>query len=94
MPKEIAVALITSGLGLIGVIVTVMFGNKKTKQTVEQQTNLTIYRIEELEKKQDKHNTLIERMYKCEEDITLLKEQYKVEKHRIKDLEEFHKPHK
>ncbi len=41
-----------------------------------------------LEKKQDKHNNLIERMYKNETDIKVLQEQYKVEKHRVSDLEE------
>lgn len=30
------------------------------------------YRIEQLEKKVDKHNNLIDRMYRCEEDILLL----------------------
>lgn len=92
MTEGIIIALITAGLSLVGVIITVIYGNRKTAQTVKAQTDLTLYRIDELEKKQDKHNTLIERMYKVEEDITVLKEQYKVEKHRIKDLEAFHKP--
>lgn len=85
---EIAVALIT----LAGVILTVLYGNKKTASTVKTQTDLTIYRIEQLEKKQDIHNGVIERVYKAEEDIALLKEQYKVAKHRVSDLEQFHKP--
>ena len=34
---------------------------------------LVNYRIEQLEKKVDKHNNLIDRMYHCEEDILLLK---------------------
>ena len=88
MTESIIIALITAGFSLIGVIIT----NKKTTQTVKAQTDLTLYRIDELEKKQDKHNSVIERMYKAEENIKLLQEQYKVEKHRIKDLEEFHKP--
>ena len=92
MTEGIIIAIITAGLSLIGVVVTVVYGNNKTAKTVKAQTDLTLYRIEELEKKQDKHNTLIERMYKAEEDIAILKEQHKVEKHRINDLEEFHKP--
>ncbi len=92
MTEGIIIAIITSGLSLIGVVVTVIYGNKKTTKAVEEKTNLTLYRIDELEKKQDKHNTLIERMYKVEEDIAVLKEQHKVEKHRINDLEQFHKP--
>ena len=41
-----------------------------------------------LEKKQEKHNNLIERTYINERDISVLKEQVKVENHRIDDLEE------
>lgn len=41
---------------------------------------LTNYRIRQLESKVDKHNTVIERMYKLEE-------QMKVANHRIADLE-------
>lgn len=51
-------------------------------------TKLTNYRIEQLEKKQDKHNTLIERVYKLEEHDALIDEEIKVVNHRIKDLEE------
>ena len=36
-------------------------------------TKLTAYRIEQLEKKVEKHNTLVERMYKVEEDIAIIK---------------------
>lgn len=35
-------------------------------------TKLTAYRIEQLEKKVEKHNTLVERMYKIEEDIAII----------------------
>ena len=35
-------------------------------------TKLMTYRIEQLEKKVEKHNTLVERMYKVEEDIAII----------------------
>ena len=38
-------------------------------------SKLTVYRIEELEKKMDKHNTLIERMYKLEERVCGLEDE-------------------
>lgn len=41
-----------------------------------------------LDKKQDKYNNIIERTYKIEKDISVLKEQVKVENHRIEDIEE------
>lgn len=45
---------------------------------------LTNYRIEQLEKKVEKHNNFAER-------IPVIEEKLKVENHRIDDLEQFHK---
>lgn len=92
MSEGIIIAIITSGLSLIGIIITVVYGNKKTTKTVKEQTDLTLYRVEQLEKKQDIHNNLIDRMYAVEKDVELLKENNRVENHRIKDLEAYHKP--
>lgn len=53
---------------------------------------LTNYRIKELEKRVEKHNNVVERMYKLEKivqaHIELSCEQIKVANHRIADLEE------
>ena len=46
---------------------------------------LTNYRIEQLEKKVEKHNNFAERM-------PVLEEKLKVDEHRIEDLEKFHQP--
>lgn len=92
MTEGVIIAMITAGLSLVGVIITVYSGNKKTQQTIQAQTDLTLYRIARLEEKQDKHNGVIERMYNVEQDIALLKEKVRVENHRIDDLEQFHKP--
>lgn len=51
-------------------------------------SKLTEYRLKELEKKQDKHNQVIERTYKLEERMELVEERQKVANHRIEDLEE------
>lgn len=51
-------------------------------------SKLTEYRIKELEKKQDKHNAVIERTYRLEERMELVEERQKVANHRISDLEE------
>lgn len=37
--------------------------------------NLIKYRVEQLEKKVDKHNNLIDRMYKAESDIKVINEE-------------------
>ena len=52
---------------------------------------LMLYRIEQLEKKVEKHNNLVERIYKVEEKTTVQDEQIKVANHRIDDLEEAQK---
>ena len=73
--------IISAMLALIGSLVGtfggIMAGNK-----------LTEYRLKELEKKVDKHNNLIERMYKVEQKQAVTDEEIKVANHRISDLEE------
>ena len=52
---------------------------------------LTIYRLEQLEKKVDKHNNLVERMYGLEEQVAVIEEKQKVANNRIADLEKINK---
>lgn len=73
MTEGIIIALITGGLAVLGNVIVVAFNNSKT-----------IYRIEQLEKKVEKHNNLVERM-------TLAEEKIKVANHRIDDLEQMAK---
>ena len=54
-------------------------------------SKLTNYRIEQLEKKVEKHNKQIDRTYQLEADAEVFHEQMKVVNHRIEDLEGFHK---
>lgn len=56
-----AETIIVGVLTLAGTIITVISGNK-----------LMAYRIEQLEKKVDKHNNLIERTYNLEKKVELL----------------------
>lgn len=50
-------------------------------------SKLTNYRIEQLEKKVEKHNNVIDRMYMAEQKIAVMDEEIKVANHRIEDLE-------
>ena len=50
-------------------------------------SRLTQYRLEELEKKVQAHNSLIDRTYRLEERTELQEEKIKVANHRIDDLE-------
>lgn len=55
---------------------------------VYQQTVAVVeLKIDSLEKKQDKHNNIIERTYRLESDVEVLKEKQSVANHRIEDLE-------
>lgn len=76
MPVEVTVAII----GLIGSAVGSFTG-------IAVNSRLTAYRIEQLEKKVEKHNTVIERTFKLEESQAVMQEQIKVANHRIEDLE-------
>lgn len=53
---------------------------------------LRIHRkIEQLEKKVEKHNQVIDRVYKLEQSDAVENEEIKVINHRIADLEQYHK---
>lgn len=67
-------------LSLLGTLGGSYFANKKSSA-------LIAYRLQELEKKVDKHNSVIERTYALEEEQLLLGEKIKVANHRIDDLE-------
>jgi len=87
MSNEVIVALVTGIFTLAGVVITVIAGNRKTQQQISENQKLTIYRIEQLEKKQDKHNSLIERMYNAEDRLNILDERTNSNTRRIDDLE-------
>ncbi len=80
MTAEIIVALIGLLGSAVGSFVGILINSK-----------LSNYRIEQLEKKVDKHNNLIERTYQLERMEAVIEEEIKVANHRIDDLEEYHK---
>lgn len=54
-------------------------------------TKLSAYRIEQLEKKVEKHNQVIERVYNLEQKDAVIEEDLKTIDRRLSDLEEYHK---
>lgn len=80
MTTEIIVSLI----GLLGSFLGTLSG-------IMINTRLTNYRIAQLEKKVDKHNQVIDRVYKLEQHSAVIDEDIKVAGHRISDLENYHK---
>lgn len=94
MSNEILVALIGLAGSAIGSVCGILVSSK-----------LTQYRLEQLEKKVEKHNNLVERTYnleqreqlleeKLEAHETLYAEKIKVANHRIKELEQVEHIHR
>lgn len=73
-------------------IVVCMINNSVQNKAIEKQHDKTIalidYKLEELTKRVDKHNNVVERTYELERNQTLLAEKVKVANNRIKDLKE------
>ena len=76
MQPEIVVGLLSLCGTLVGSLGGIMAANK-----------LVIYRIGELEKKVEKHNNVIERVFKLEDNDVLLEEKIKVLNNRLDHIE-------
>ena len=79
MSETIIVAILSLIGTLAGSLLGIVAANK-----------LVIYRIEQLEKKVEKHNNVLERVYDLEKSEAVIKEEIKVANHRINDLENNH----
>ncbi len=62
--------IIVGILSFLGSLIAVFLANRKASA-------LIAYRLEELEKKVDKHNNLVERMYAVEERTSVIEERMK-----------------
>lgn len=82
--EQIVVALITAGLGLVGVMITNYFSNKSLGDKVQHQLEVsqavTETKIEELTREVRAHNNFAQR-------VPVLEEKMTVANHRIADLE-------
>ncbi len=98
MTEAIIVALITAASAVVCQIV-IASNNRKTMQQAQYDSQKTIqqaqydsqklieYKIDKLSERVDKHNSVIARTYKLEQDYALIDEKIKVANHRIDDLE-------
>lgn len=73
-------AIMVAVIAFVGTMGGSYISNRKSQA-------LIAYRLEQLEKKVDKHNSVIERTFKLEETEAVQNEQIKVINHRIDDLE-------
>ena len=76
MSDTVVVAL----LSLLGTLAGSYFASRKS-------TALIAYRLEQLEEKVHKHNQVVERTFRLEDNDKLMEEKIKVANHRIEDLE-------
>lgn len=77
MPPEIVVGLLSFAGTIIGTYGGILTANK-----------LSNYRISQLEKKVDKHNTVIERTYELEKESALNKQEHEEMQRGISEIKE------
>ena len=75
-----AETVLVAALSLVGTLAGAYFANRRSAA-------LIAYRLEELEKKVNRHNSVIERTYALEKRVEVDEEKLKVVNHRINDLE-------
>ena len=80
MWETIIGSVISAITAIVVCVINANSNHKKLLAELEKHDELQAYRIEQLERKQDKHNNLIERTY-------ILEEKVKVANHRIDELE-------
>lgn len=79
--SDVVITSLISGLCVaVPSIIATILSNKKNNDLIQ-------YRIVQLEQKVDKHNNVIERVYKLEQTSAVREEEIKVANHRIEDLE-------
>lgn len=67
MSAELLVSIIVPIISSVGTVIGVLISNNKTMGLMQ-------YQIQELSERVNKHNNLIDRMYKVEERLTLAEE--------------------
>lgn len=78
--ESIIIAAISPLISAGAAIIVGVLNSKKTEALIE-------YKLDELTKRVDRHNNVIERTYKLEEQTAIQEEKIKVANHRIDDLE-------
>ena len=99
MTESIVVAIITAAVTLAVCLINnhyqqkvianqhnavLMEADRKHEETI----NMIDYKLQELTKRVDKHNNVVERLYHVEQQIGVDEEKIKVANHRIDDLEQ------
>lgn len=80
LSEGLIAALLSGGAAIVVCLINNIYQQRNAQKQHEKTVSLIEYRIDELTKKVDKHNSVVERMY-------VLEEKQKVANHRIEDLE-------
>ena len=80
-------AVITGAVAIIVCMINNICQQRRTEKANSKTIALIDYKLDELTKRVDKHNNVIERTYKLEKAIEIDEENIKVANHRIDDLE-------
>lgn len=89
--ETIIASVISAFAAIVVCVITSCVQNRKILSEMDKHTEIQAYKIQELTKTVDKHNKVIERVYRLEQADEVEKEQIKVINHRIGDLEEYHR---
>ena len=98
MSEGVIAALITGAVSLIGIVVTVVLSNRSLMDKMDKDNAIADERIrgeiavikndvQQLRGDVQKHNAIVERTYKLEQESAVHTEQLKVVNHRLADIE-------
>lgn len=80
-------AIISAGATLVVCLINGHFQQKAADKKHEETITMIDYKLSELTKRVDKHNNVVERTYRLEEQAAVTEEKIRVANHRIEDLE-------
>ena len=87
MDPAIIAALITGAASVAAITLTNYYQNRQAAQKMETKIALINQSIETLSERVDKHNSVIDRTYKLEEETAVMAERLRSHGRRIDDLE-------
>ncbi|MGN0193579.1 MAG: hypothetical protein ACI39G_00505 [Pseudoramibacter sp.] len=85
--------LVLNLIGTVAPVVIALVASSKAAKAHQEQINnqlqLLLYRFDQLEKKVEKHNQIVERTYRAEQDISTAFKRYDELKARVERIEEW-----
>lgn len=81
-------AIITGIVAIVVCMLNNIYQSRAVKTQHEKTIALIDYKLEELTKRVDKHNNVVERVYELEQKLEVQEERIRVANHRIDDLKQ------